>query len=220
MSCIRIDIDEDEMKRLYVDEQWPAIRVAEKLGVHVNIIYNRLRALSLTRKPGESLYLSTALNPGEIYNGRKILKRVSVSTGKHRRLYLVQCLQCGAKSTIRSECIVKFGCPSCSSEHRNLDYPAMPFHFRPLLDTTKCNWVKCPNPTLIPDFDKYSKNCGHVDHNRRCPYTHDRRKACKHCIRGYVHRNCNLEIAKWDWALYNGLGPIPDDVVAYLSIGI
>lgn len=214
---LKIELDNDELQRLYTDERWPVIRIAEKFGCSIGVIYNHLGFLGITRKPNELKHQTVALNLGDVYNERKVIECITKVTGKHRYWYLVQCLQCQATQTLRAGCVLKFGCPSCSQEHRNLDYPNHPYHFRPLLDTTRCGWVRCPNPTLVPRVDKNSANSGHVDHNHHCT-RHTTHKACKHCIRSYVHRNCNLTIAKWDWAQTEGL-PIPDDIAEYLAVG-
>lgn len=215
---LKIDLDNDELKRLYVDEKWPVIRIAEKFQCSTGVIYNHLHLLDITRRPGELKHQEAVLNPGDVYNGRRIVGSVIKPTGKRRHSYLVRCLQCQAKQTLRADGVVRFGCPSCSQERRNLDNPNHPYRFRSLLDTTKCGWVRCPHPTLTPGVDKNSGNSGHVDHNHRCT-RHASQKACKRCIRAYVHRDCNLIIAKWDWAQSEGL-PVPDDVAAYLSIGL
>jgi hypothetical protein len=218
---LKMVLDEDELQRLYMDECWPVIRIAEKFQCSTGVIYNHLDSLGITRKPGELKHQTVALSLGDVYHERKIIECIDKSTSKYRYWYLVQCLQCQATQTLRAVCILKYGCPSCSQEHRNLDYPNPPYRFRSLLDTTRCGWVRCPDPMLAPVFDKNSGSAGHVDHNRRCPFGHDPKKACKHCIRSYVHRNCNLIIVKWDWALDQSelVSSIPADVAKYLALG-
>lgn len=87
-----------------------------------------------------------------------------------------------------------------------------PYHYKKKLAriSQSCYWPLCPG-----------KNSGgrhewEVDHKITSNCQHENNKACWRCVRGRVHGSCNLEIRYWDWAMNQGLGPIPDGAMAYL----
>lgn len=84
-----------------------------------------------------------------------------------------------------------------------------------------CAWPKCPTPDRILDKNGLTTQ---VDHNNRC--CNFKRKtgkpasrACDNCVRGLVHRPCNvLYIAACDFALKLG-AVFPEEIMDYLTKG-
>lgn len=57
-----------------------------------------------------------------------------------------------------------------------------------------------------------------VDHDHNCEWHSANGVACPQCVRGLLHPVCNTKwVARWDWVVRNGLGPLPDDVAIYLD---
>jgi hypothetical protein len=209
----RMELDEVEIKRLYLEERWSAVAIAAKMGCEYKAILRRVRGMGLSREPLLPSHLAQSdkiLFPGTVYNDRVVLEQ-SYNSKRRTRQYLVKCLVCESTRTLDYTHVVRNRCRCYNGTYKGKDYPRSPYAFKSMFPQDLCGWVRCSDPTAA--FIR-----GEVDHNHGCTRGHPSNKACRHCVRAYVHHECNAIIGRWDWAHSEGL-VIPDDVAAYLVLG-
>jgi hypothetical protein len=143
---------------------------------------------------------------------------IVIAGGRHRRRVMASC-ECDSEprsymlSDLRGGNSTSCGCIlreklGFDVTKRPDDYPRLPTRFRKKLASKTCAWVLCGS-----GFAKDERL--NTDHDHHCS-RHESHLACIYCVRGHVHTVCNSQIAYWEWAYYQGLGPIPDNVVGYL----
>jgi hypothetical protein len=193
--------------------------IAEQLGCSHQLVWQRLKSSGFSNPRAIPVPVGTRfgrlITVSEVYSRRKGTRsyRCVIASceceSSHAREYALVNLRSG----VTRSCGCLRGEELHGRNYRGVEYPRRAATFLSLLTSDVCAWVLCGKP-----FQPGERIA--VDHDHSC-LRHDNRgdrQSCIYCVRGAVHTVCNTrDIMRWDWALDKGLGPIPENVIEYLS---